>query len=97
MDDICVFNSNLGGTGGGEGNFIPLYCWFSLNNSEMVKAVTVTFCSIQKLFIRDICTKFGIPNFPQSPDIEQNLDGGVSYFLISGQFLRTPEPVMIMT
>ena len=31
-----IFNSNLGGS-----------CWFSLNNSETVKAVTLAFCRIQ--------------------------------------------------
>ena len=31
--------------------------------------------------------KFGIPCSPQSPDIEQNLDGGISDFRISGQSL----------
>ena len=31
--------------------------------------------------------KFGIPNLPQSPDIWQNSDGGISNFLISGQSL----------
>ena len=30
----------------------------SFNNSEMVKAVTLAFCSIQKLVIGDIHTKF---------------------------------------
>ena len=57
---------------------LPPFCWFSLDNSETVKAVTLPFCSIQKHFIRDFCTKFGIPNSPQSPDIGQNLDGGIS-------------------
>ena len=31
--------------------------------------------------------KFGIPNLPQSVDIEQNSDGSISHFRISGQFL----------
>ena len=30
----------------------PLRCWFSLNNSETVKVVTLAFCSIQLHFIR---------------------------------------------
>ena len=30
----------------GEGVILPS-CWFSFNNSEMVKAVILTFCSIQ--------------------------------------------------
>ena len=34
-----------------------------------------------------ICAKFGIPNLPQSPDIGQNSDGGISDFRISGQSL----------
>ena len=63
------------------GNFTP--GWFSFNNSETVKAVTLTFCSIQYHFITDIRAKFGIPNFPQSSDIGQNSDGGISDFWIS--------------
>ena len=41
-ENFCPFNPNLGG---GRGVVLP--CWFSLNNSETVKAVTLTFCSIQ--------------------------------------------------
>ena len=68
------------------GNFIPP-CWFSLNNSETVKAVTLAFCSIQEHFIRNIRAKFGISNSPQSPDIGQNSNGGIFDFRISGQSL----------
>ena len=39
------------------------------------------------LCIIDICAIFGIPNSPQSPDIGQNSDGGISNFRISGQSL----------
>ena len=49
------------------GNFTPFLLAF-LNNLETVKAVTLAFCSIQQLYIRDIRGKFGIPNLPQSPD-----------------------------
>ena len=35
----------------------------------------------------DICTKFSIPYLPQSPDIGQNSDRGISDFRISGQSL----------
>ena len=42
-------------------NFISS-CWFSLNNLETVKAVTLTFCSIQKHSIWDIRGKFGCPS-----------------------------------
>ena len=70
------------------GNFTPpLLCWFSLNNSEMAKAVTLVFCSIYYHFIKDICANSGIPNLPQSPDIGQNSHGGISNFWISGQSL----------
>ena len=31
---------------GGGGNPPPPPCWFSLNNSKTVKAVTLAFCSI---------------------------------------------------
>ena len=53
-------------------------CWFSLNNSEIVKALTVTLGSIQHS--ADNCTIFAIPNSFQSPDIGQNLDSGISDF-----------------
>ena len=33
----------------------------------------------------DIRAEFRIPNSPQSPDIGQNSDGGISHFWISGQ------------
>ena len=38
-----LLNPNLGGKGG---NPPPTPCWFSLNKSETVKAVTLAFCSI---------------------------------------------------
>ena len=38
------FNSNLERAGGGV--ILPT-CWFSLNNSETVKAVTMAFYSIE--------------------------------------------------
>ena len=59
----------------------------NLNNSKTVKSVTLAFCSIQKLLIRDIHTNLGIPNLSQSPDIGKNSDGSISDFWISGQFL----------
>ena len=69
-----------------KGVSYPLpHCWFSLNNSETVKAVTLAFCRNQQHFIRDVCTKFGIPNLSQSPDIGQNSDRSISNFRISGQ------------
>ena len=77
-----TFNPNLVA---GAGNFTP--CWFSLNNSETVKAVTLAFSSIQQHFLRRVHAKFGIPNSFQSPDIGQNSDRGISDFRISGQSL----------
>ena len=62
-------------------------CWFFLNNSETVKAVTVEFCSIQYHLIKDICAKFGISKLPQSLDVKQNSDGGISHLRISRQSL----------
>ena len=67
------------------GNFIP--CWFSLNDSETVKALTHAYCSSQQHFIRDIRANLGVPNLPQSPDTGQNLHEGNSGFRISGQSL----------
>ena len=37
--------------------------------------------------MRNIRAKFGVPDFPQSPDIGQNSDGGISNFQISRQSL----------
>ena len=71
---------------GGGLNFTPC-CSFSLYKSERVKAVTLAFFRIQKRFSGDILAKFGIPNSPQSPDIVQNSDGGISNFGISDQSL----------
>ena len=68
-------------------NFTLFPCWFSLNNSETVKAVTLAFCSILQHFVGDIRAKFGIPNLPQSPDNGQNSDGVISDFRNSGQSL----------
>ena len=65
------------------GNFTP--CWFSLNNSETVKAVTLAFWNIQKYIIRDIHATFGIPNSSQFPYTGRNSDRGISDFWMSGQ------------
>ena len=82
------FNPNLGacvwGGGRGAGGFYHP-SWVSLNNSETVKAVTLVFCSIQLLFIRDIRAKFGNPNLCQSPGVGQNPDEGISDFRIPDQ------------
>ena len=67
------------------GEFPPPPCWFSLNNSETVKAVTLEFFRIQYYFIRDIRAKFGISNLSQSPNIGQNSDKGISNFRIFGR------------
>ena len=81
----------------------PVRCWFSLNNSETVKPVTLIFCIIQQHhFIIDICVKFGILNSLQSPDIGQIQTGvfPVSGFLLnplSQKIDITPEPAMILT
>ena len=57
----------------GEG-VILLPRWFSLNNSETVKAATPAFFSIQLHLVRDVHGKFGVPYLPQSPNIGQNSD-----------------------
>ena len=57
-----------------------------------VKAITLAFSSISK-----ICTKIGITKSPQSPDIVQNSDGGISRFLVKTKIVVTPEPAMILT
>ena len=66
------------------GNFTPLLLAF-LNNLETVKAVTLVFCSIQQLYIRDIRGKFGIPKLAPVSRFCENLEGGITDFRISGQ------------
>ena len=73
--------------GGWRVNLPPPPYFFSLNNSEMLKAATLVFRSILQHFLRDVRAKFGIPNLPQAPDMGQNSDGGISDFWISSQFL----------
>ena len=43
--------------------------------------------AFSKILFRDIHATFGVPNSPQSVDISQNSDGGISNFWISGQSL----------
>ena len=76
---LLIINPNLGG-GIVYPPPPPPHPVDSLNNSETVKAVTLALH-----FIRDILAKIGIPNLPQSPNIGQNSDGGISDFWISGQ------------
>ena len=62
--------------------------WFSFNNSNGKSCNPgILQRSIWQHFIRDVRAKFGIPNSPQSPDIRQNSDGGISEFRISRQSL----------
>ena len=56
----------------------------------------------QGKIIRHVGAKFGARYWPQSPDIGQNSDGGISNFRISIQSLIketviTPEPLMVLT
>ena len=80
---VCGGGGGWGGREGAGGFYHP--SWVSLNNTETVKAVTLAFCSIQLLFIRDIRAKFGNPNLRQSPDVGQNPDEGISDFRIPDQ------------
>ena len=66
--------------GGWRVNLPPPPYFFSLNNSEMLKAATLVFRSILQHFLRDVRAKFGIPNLPQAPDMGQNADGGILDF-----------------
>ena len=78
----CTVNPNLGG-----GVILLPPHWFSVNNSETVEAASLIFFSIQLHLLKDVHTKLGIRYSPQSPDIGQNSDGGISDFWISGQSL----------
>ena len=49
----------------------PPPCWFSLNNLEIVKPVTLAIYSIQQHFIRDIRANLGIPYLSQPPDMSK--------------------------
>ena len=70
-----------------RGVTLPSPFCFSLNKSEVVKAVILVFCSIHWLFIGDIHGKFWIPNLSQSPDTGPNSDESIYDFRISGQSL----------
>ena len=62
-----------------------ILCWFSLNNLEKMKGITLGFYIIQYLFIKNTRAKFAILNFPQSSDIGKNSDRDIFNFWISGQ------------
>ena len=65
---------------------LHLFCFLiPRNNSETVQVVILAFSSDHQHFIRDIRTKFGVPNSPQSPGIGQNTDGCITDLRISGQ------------
>ena len=64
---------------------VIISCWVFFNNSETVIAITLAFCRIKKLFIRNICAKIGIPKSLLFPDIGQKWEGGKSDFQISVQ------------
>ena len=98
--DECLLDLIWVERGGAGSNFTP--CWFSFNNSETVKAVTLAFCRIQQHFVRYIFAKFGIPMSLQSADFGENSERVISNFRISGQSLTkeiviTPEPVTTLT
>ena len=65
----------------------PSPCWFFLNNSETVKAVTLAFSIIFQHLISDIRAKFDIHYSSQSPDIGKNSGRSISDFWISRQSL----------
>ena len=60
---------------------------YVLNHSEMIKAVTIAFCSIQWHFLRYIRAKLSIPTSPYSPDVGEKTEERISDFRISGQSL----------
>ena len=70
---------------GAGSNFTPL-CWFSLNNSETLKAVPWPFAAFS-----NISLETSLPNLVSltcpSLQILGNTDGGISDFWISGQSL----------
>ena len=69
-------------------NFTPS-CWFSLINWETIKAgILQHFAAFSHIYISDILTWFCVSISPQSPDVGQNSEGGISDFWISGESLR---------
>ena len=77
------FNPNVGGVGEEGGNVTPTV-GFPLITQKRYKLQPWHFAAFSK---RDVHAKFGIIYSPQSPDIGQNSDGGISDFWISGQSL----------
>ena len=87
-----------------EGNFIP--SWFFHSNSETVKAITLTFCSIQKLFIRNYLPN-SLPNLVSRTHSSLQILGKtqtgvfpISKLMVNPLKMKTfivPKPVMILT
>ena len=92
------FYSNLGG---GWGVILPP-CWFSLNNSETVKAVTLAFCSISNISVETFVSNFVSLTCPSLEILGKTQIGvfPISRFLVNPLWKKTvitPEPVMILT
>ena len=68
------------------GNFTP--CWFSLNNSETEKAISLAFAACSNILFETFAPNLVFLTHPQSPDIGQNSDKGIFNFRISGQSLK---------
>ena len=60
-------------------------CNYSLSLNSSGKSYNPGTLQHSVTFIREIRAKFGIPNFPQSPDTGQNSDGSISDFRFSAQ------------
>ena len=72
---------------GGRG-IILLPCWFSLNNSERVKPVTLEFFSIfPNIFVEKFLPNLASLTPPSLQIFGKNADGGISDFWLSGQSL----------
>ena len=71
----------------GGGIILPP-CWFSLNNSERVKVVTLTFFSIfPNIFFEKFVPNLVFLTLPSLQIFGKNADGGISDFCICGQSL----------
>ena len=85
-ENTLSVNGNL--DRGRGGNFTPHpSCWFSLNNSETVKAATLHFAAFSYISLETFVPNFVILTQSQSPDIGQNSVSGISSFQISDKSL----------
>ena len=65
----------------------PTLYWFSLNNSKMVKAVTLALAAFSNFSLETLVPNLVSLICPSPQILRRNSDGGISDFRISGKSL----------